>query len=276
MATSDTNRDGGDGPFETPFGVSHIGDEDQISANDGALELDETTEQLALDDDERLPWLDADDDDDAEEADGGRIFGLVVLGLIALATIVGGIWWSTHRNPDTTLIADGSTIAAPSEAYKEAPKVPGGKTFDGTGNTAFAVSEGQDRPGKLGEAPPPASAAGNGAPRPGFDLGKAPAGAPLPPGKAPVAAASAPAAAAAPATGPAVQVGAYSTRATAEAGWSRLAQQYSALSGMRYRIVEGKADIGTVFRLQAVPGDAAAAQALCNRLKSAGLACQVK
>ena len=59
-------------------------------------------------------------------------------------------------------------------------------------------------------------------------------------------------------------------------GWSRLTQQYSALSGQRYRIVEGKADIGTVFRLQAVPGDAAAAQALCGRLKSAGLACQVK
>ncbi len=266
MAGSDENRGEGEETFDSQNG-------DQ---RDEALELEETSEQLALDDDERLPWLDADDDDDTGEADGGRILGLVLLGLIALATIVGGIWWSTHRNPDPTLVADGSTIPAPSEAYKEAPKDPGGKTFDGTGNTAFAVSEGQSRPGKLGEAPPPASSAA--AAKPGFDLGKTPGGlAAPPPGKTPAANPSTAATSAtAPATGPAVQVGAYSSRASAEAAWSRLTQQYSALSGQRYRIVEGKADIGTVFRLQAVPGDAAAAQALCSRLKSGGLACQVK
>ena len=274
MAASDKNRGDGDEPIETQFGDTPFDDADGFVQRDDALELEEASEQLALEEDERLPWLDADDDDTVHEADGGRILGLVILGLIALATIVGGRWWSTNRNPDSTLVADGSTIAAPSEAYKEAPKNPGGKTFDGTGNTAFAVSEGQDRPARLGEAPPAAAA---GAARPGFDLGKGPAGGPPPvPGKAPEAIASAPVAATASAGGPAVQVGAYSTRASAEAGWSRLTQQYSALSGQRYRIVEGKADIGTVFRLQAVPGDAAAAQALCGRLKSAGLACQVK
>ena len=266
MAGSDGIREEG----EELFG-SQTGDE-----RGDALELDESSEQLALEDDERLPWLDADEDDDTGEADGGRILGLVVLGLIALATIIGGIWWSTHRNPDPTLVADGSTIPAPSEAYKEAPKDPGGKTFDGTGNTAFAVSEGQDRPAKLGETPTPSGAPA----RPGFDLGKGPSGpvAP-PPGKAQVASVSpAPAsnAAAAATGGPAVQVGAYASRASAEAAWGRLTQQYSVLSGQRYRIVEGKADIGTVFRLQAIPGDAAAAQSLCTRLKASGLACQVK
>ena len=78
------------------------------------------------------------------------------------------------------------------------------------------------------------------------------------------------------ATGVGVQVGAYSSKAAAEAGWSKLAQQHSALSGVRYRIVEGKAYIGTVFRLQAVAADGAGARALCGRLKSAGVACQVK
>jgi len=234
-------------------------DSDDVSADD-PLEA----EQLALDDDpERLPWLDS-DDDDAEEGDGGRILGLVVLGVVALATIVGGIWWSTHRTPDPALVADGSTIRAPGGDYKEAPKDPGGKTFDGTGNTAFAVSEGQSRPAKLGETPaPPAGAVA----KPGFNLVK-------PPAKPPATAASAAPAAAA--SGTAVQIGAYSTRVSAEAAWSRLSQQYSALSGQRHQTVEGKADIGTVFRLQALPGDAAAAQALCGRLKSAGLACQVK
>jgi hypothetical protein len=55
-----------------------------------------------------------------------------------------------------------------------------------------------------------------------------------------------------------------------------LVQAHSVLSGVRHRVVEGKADIGTVYRLQAVPGDAAAANALCGRLKAGGLACQVK
>jgi hypothetical protein len=71
-------------------------------------------------------------------------------------------------------------------------------------------------------------------------------------------------------------VAAYSTRASAEAGWARLSTQYELLSGVSHRIVEGTADIGTVYRLQAVPGDAAAAQALCAKLKAEGLACQVK
>lgn len=270
MAGSETDRVEGEEPVELT----------QVESGEDALELQETSDQLPLEDEERLPWLDADDDDDyASEAGGGRIFGLVVLGLIALATIVGGIWWSTHRNPDPTLVADGSTLPAPGEPYKEAPKDPGGKTFEGTGNTAFAVSEGQNRPAKLGEAPPPVVAGT--APRPGFDLGKAPAASATPaPGKAPVAAASPAAsaspAAATPAGGAAVQVGAYSSKALAEAAWGRLAQRYTALSGQRYRIVEGQADIGTVFRLQAMPGDASAAQALCSRLKASGLSCQVK
>ena len=114
----------------------------------------------------------------------------MLLGLIALATIVGGIWWSTNRTPDTALVADGSTIQAPPGDYKEAPKDPGGKTFDGTGNTAFAVSEGQSRPAKLGETSPPAAGP---APKPSIDLAKVPANNVAPtPAKAVTAATAAP------------------------------------------------------------------------------------
>ena len=45
---------------------------------------------------------------------------------------------------------------------------------------------------------------------------------------------------------------------------------------MRYRIVEGQADIGKVYRLQALPGGAAVAQSLCRSLKAARIPCQVK
>ena len=273
MAMVDGKVGDGDGPEgpegPEPFVGAADNDREEYLAEDAVSD-----DQLAFEDPaEKLPWLDTDDDDQAEATDGGRVLGLVVLGLIALATIVGGIWWSTHRNPDATLVADGGTIAAPSQAYKEAPKDPGGKTFDGTGNTAFAVSEGQTRPAKLGEgsapvAPPPGAATV----KPGFESVK-PAAASASPAAS---AASHAAANAGTASGPVVQVGAYSTHASAEAAWSRLSQQYSALSGQRHQTVEGKADIGTVFRLQALPGDAAAAQALCGKLKAAGLACQVK
>ena len=279
MAMVDGNlSDGGHGDGGGSEGTEHFAggadnDHDEYLAEDSVGD-----DQLAFDDEnEKLPWLDSDEDDEAQSSDGGRVLGLVVLGLIALATIVGGIWWSTHRTPDPTLVADGSTIAAPSQAYKEAPKNPGGKTFDGTGNTAFAVSEGQTRPAKLGEggapvAPPP----GGAAVKPGFDAIKPSVTVASASPAASTHAAAKAAANASSVAGPVVQVGAYSTHASAEAAWSRLSQQYSALSGQRHQTVEGKADIGTVFRLQALPGDADAAQALCNNLKSAGLACQVK
>jgi hypothetical protein len=256
MAGSDRERDGQDA-WETEPAPHEATEEDQLDT--GEL-------PLADDQNDRLPWLEA-DDDEPEEVSSGKILGLVLLGLVALAVIVGGIWWASNRTPDPTLVADGSTIEAPEGDYKQAPSDPGGKTFDGTGNTAFAVSEGQNRPARLGEASPPVP----GAPTAGLDESKAP---PPPPGKAP-AAAPAPAPAAG-APGTLVQVGAYSTRASAEAAWSRLVQRHEALSGVRHQVVEGTADIGTVFRLQAMAGDASAAQTLCGRLKAGGLACQVK
>jgi len=73
-----------------------------------------------------------------------------------------------------------------------------------------------------------------------------------------------------------VQVGAYSNRATAESGWSKLLTQFPALQGVKHRVVEGQADIGTVYRLQAVTGDLASANSLCSKLKATGGACQVK
>jgi len=222
---------------------------------DGALE----TERLALDEDDApLPWLESGDEEFEEEQGSGtgRILGLVVGSLVALAAIVGGIWWATHRNDGGALVADGSVIAAPKQPYKEAPKDPGGKTFAGTGDSSFVVSEGQTRPARLGDDSAPVAQA-------------APA-APAKPGSAPVAPATpAPA-------GVGVQVAAYSNQAQAEAGWTRLSSQYEALSGLHHRVVEGRADIGTVYRLQVMAADLAGAQALCGRLKAAGLACQVK
>ncbi len=273
MATTDTDRPGGedeqwDNDSYDPFG-SDPKSEGFASGEDAKdiveEEFDEAGELDLGDEDGSLPWLES--DDEFEEEGGSSFLLLALLALGALALIIGGIWWFTRDRDGADLVADGSVIEAPEAPYKERPEDPGGKTFEGTGDTSFAVSEGESRTAKLGD--------GDAAAKPGFDsVGASDSTDKASPGQ-PKPAATQPAVASAPA-GPGVQVGAYSTRSSAEAGWQSLSSSHSALSGLKYRIVEGKADIGTVFRLQALPGDAAAARALCAKLKSAGQDCAVK
>lgn len=224
------------------------------------------TEQLALtDEDERLPWLESADEDDYdyEGSDSSGMMKLVLMGLVALTVLVGAIWWATNRNPDPALTADGSLVQADSQPYKEAPKDPGGKKFDGTGDSSFAVSEGQNRPAQLGGAD---AGAGKGAPPPAATNAD--------PGAKPVVNVGQSAAASG---GVGVQVGAYSSKESAEAEWTKLVgKSKGLLSGVSHRVVAGTADNGTIYRLQAVAPDAAAANALCSKLKGAGLSCMVK
>ena len=227
--------------------------------------------RLGLDDgDERLPGLESADDIDPEGFDSGRIIGFVMLGLIALGMIVTAVWFASHRGPGA---ADGSTISAEAGPYKVAPEDPGGKKFAGTGDTSYAVAQGETRSGTIaGEEPAPA---------PGFSTAATPVPSatpkPAPSASAtPKASASATASAAPAASGVGVQVAAYTSAADAEAGWSALAARHDALSGFKHRVVEGQAEFGRVFRLQAVAGDVAAANALCAKLKASGQGCQVK
>lgn len=218
--------------------------------------------------DERLPWLESDEDGDEPPAyDTSRLVGLGLIMLVALVVLVGGVWFFANRGASSGPAPDGSLIAAPETPYKERPASPGGKTFAGTGDTSYAVGAGKEVEGRLAPAPatPVAAALANPAPVPTASA------APKPP--APTLANASEATLPA---GTAVQVGAYSTRADAEAGWQRLTGQTDALSGVSHRIIAGRADIGTVYRLQAVGGDKAGARDLCARLKAAGVACQVK
>ena len=220
--------------------------------------------RLGLDDgEERLPWLESADDIDPDEGfDSGRIIGFVLLGLVALAMIVGAVWFASHRGAGT---ADGSLIRAEPGPYKVAPENPGGKKFAGTGDTSYAVAQGETRTGTI--------AGGETAPQPRITATTTPA--PAASATAPKRSATASPALAAP-SGVGVQVGAYTSAADAEAGWTALAARHDALSGVKHRVIEGQADFGRVFRLQAVPGDLAAANALCASLKASGQGCQVK
>jgi hypothetical protein len=208
-------------------------------------------EQLALAaDDDRLPWLESGDEDDADDGgvDTGRIVGFAMFAALALAALVAGIWWFGQRAPDAELVADGSTIQAPPGPYKTRPSDPGGKTFEGTGNLAPAVGEGLATEGRIADNTP----------KPSIDAPK--------PGETPEPSAS----------GVGVQVGAYTSKADAEKGWQSLLARTDKLAGVSHRVLVGQADMGTVYRLQAVAGTVAAANDLCGALKGDGVDCQVK
>ncbi|MFC0205628.1 SPOR domain-containing protein [Novosphingobium soli] len=244
------------------FGQGKAGDPYFEDRGDAAVDTGfEQPRQLDLaEEDVRLPWLEGDDEDyEAENRGVGQGVLLALLGLVALAVIAGGVFWMLAGRSDQPLVADGGVIKAPAAPYKVRPDDPGGEVVAGTGDTSFAVAEGQARApqiDKSDETPAPSSPA------------MAPAAAPKPQASATPSAA--------PVSGVGVQVGAYASREAAEAGWTTLKSQHEPLAGVSHRILQGKADIGTVYRLQAVPGDAAAARALCSGMKAAGLSCQVK
>jgi cell division septation protein DedD len=231
-------------------------------------ELKDADGELDLATADSLPWLGSEDeDDDAGGWDGGQIM-LFAAGLVALgAVLLAGVWWVSNRAANGDTIADGSVIEAPAGPIKQRPDDPGGKQFDGTGNVAPVVGEGGSRSAVVANPSLPALP-----------------DAPLPPGgtatkPAPITAPSAaPAATPAPAalSGVGVQLAAYGTRARAEEGWTQVSRRTDALAGVKYRVVEAKVDIGTVYRLQAVTGSRAEADRLCAALKADGVDCQVK
>jgi hypothetical protein len=213
--------------------------------------------ELDLADTDNLPWLESDvDDEDAGGLDMGQILGFAGGLIVLLAVVVGAVWYVSGRATGADAVADGSVIEAPAGPIKERPEDPGGKTFAGTGNVAPLVGEGGTREAVVAE---PAAA---------------PAPKPMP---SPSPSASTSAAAPAPqVAGVGVQLAAYGTRARAEQGWVDIARRTELLTGVKHRVVEGKVDIGTVYRLQAVVGSRAEAEKLCAALKADGVECQVK
>src|SRR3546814_12065741 len=90
---------------------------------------------------DRLPWLEAVEEEEASEGPtAAKLVAFVVLGLVAIGLIVGGLFWMGNRGEG----GDGcepELIAAPEGDYKVKPEEPGGMEVEGTGETAFAASE---------------------------------------------------------------------------------------------------------------------------------------
>jgi hypothetical protein len=213
----------------------------------------EAEEQLALaDGEERLPWLESEDEDEQPGVDTGRIVAFAAIGALALTLLLGALWWFTGDRANEELVADGGVIEAPDEPYRTRPDEPGGQQVAGTGDTSFEVGEGHAVEGRI---------AGDDAPAVGIDREQA----------------GAPTATATPAArGIGVQVGAYSSREAAETGWTTLSGRIEALQGRNHRVLQGTADSGMIYRLQALAGTVTEAETLCRSIKSQGGDCQVK
>lgn len=213
----------------------------------------EVEEQLALDDDESsLPWLEDDDEYQDEGAFDARLIWFALIGLVVIGALLFGAWWFLRDRPDTELLADGSTIEAPDGPYKERPEEPGGREVEGTGDTAFEVSEGQTRRGRLADDTT----------------------APAPVTSAPIDAKASDEAV--PSGAVYVQIGAFTSRSDASDAWVRALGRYSALSGLRHRIVEAQVNGATVYRLQAIAPNRAAGDATCRAIRNAGGDCYIR
>jgi hypothetical protein len=73
--------------------------------------------------------------------------------------------------------------------------------------------------------------------------------------------------------GVSIQLGAFSSQASADAAWKSLSGRFATLAGLTQNVVTApKPSGGTVYRLRASGADAAA---VCSKLKVAGESCVV-
>ncbi len=225
---------------------------------------DARADELAEED--RLPWLEAvEEDDDRDGPSIAKLIGAIVIGLAAIAVIVGGLFYLGNRNRSD---GNGEIIAAPGGDYKVRPEQPGGMNATGDGETAAAASAGAEPKGRINtnavaEAPvarPPQAAPQIPAARP-----QAPAARPQVPPAPPVRPAPA-------AGGATIQLGAFSSQAGATSAWRALSGRFRYLAPLGHSVVPVQTGGRTLYRLRASGPDAAG---VCRRLQVAGEDCAV-
>jgi hypothetical protein len=221
------------------------------------------TDVRADEDDDRLPWLEA-----VEEEERGpspvKLIAAVVIGLIAIGIVVGGLFWLGNRN--NAAGGEPEVIASPG-AYKTPAPDPGGMKLDNSGSTQVATSEGTEQTSSVNPdagAETPVNQPAQPRTRP----------APPPQGQAPAAQPPAQPRPQPPAqprlTGPTIQVGAYPSAQAANREWARLTQRFPYLRSLDHAVMTHQRGGQTFYRLRAAGGEA---QAVCRRLRAARQPC---
>lgn len=223
--------------------------------------MSETGQELGLQDEDRLPWLEAvDSDDESESVSSGKLIGFMLAGLVAIGLIVGGVWWLRSQKPEPQ--GDGTLIAAPQGDYKVKPDAPGGMKVEGQGDAAFAASEGAEANGKVDTAALPETPVA------------APKAAASPVAK-PVAAKPVVTAAVPPSGGKLIapggggtliQLGAYNSEAAANTAWRALAAKNPALAKLPRSVAAASVGGKTYYRLRANAGSPTNAATLCGQV----------
>ena len=216
-------------------------------------------------DEDRLPWLEAVEED---EEQGGppvaKLIGAILIGLIAIAVIVGGLFWLGNRNRTD---GNGEIIAAPEGDYKVRPEEPGGMNVTGEGGTAAAASAGAEPRGQINTNAVAEAPIARPQPAP-----QAPAAQPQAPATRPQAPAPARPQPAAAGLGATIQLGAFSTSAGANSAWRALSARFRYLAPLGHSVVPVQSGGRTLYRLRASGPDAAN---ICRRLQVAGEDCAV-
>ena len=242
---------------------------------------DDDRDTLPLQDEDRLPWLEAVDDNvDDDTISTGKLIGFGIAALAAIGIVIGGI--SVLRSQPGPPHGDGKLIAAQEGDYKVKPDAPGGMKVEGQGDSSFAASEGAEANGKIdtnaaSEAPVKGAKAAS--VKPGFSgtpaKPVATASVPASGGKlvAPPPAKPLPNAAMAAASGSLVQLGAFGSEAKANEAWTSMAKRFGYLSALPKSVVVAQVNGNQVYRLRANAGGQAST--ICGKLKIAGENCMI-
>ncbi|MBX3562908.1 MAG: SPOR domain-containing protein [Sphingomonas sp.] len=209
-------------------------------------------------DEDRLPWLEAVEEESEGSGPGlAKLIGAVVIGLLAIGLIVGGLFWLGNRGESE---ADGTLIAAPEGDYKVRPDDPGGMNVAGEGDTAYAASAGRTPEGRLNTDTVPEAPVARPEPAPKAAPPATAAQTPAPPPQAPAA------------SGGTIQLGAFSSQASANRAWSGLSGRFRYLAPLSHNVVAVQSGERTLYRLRASGPDAAG---ICRRLRVAGEDCTI-
>ena len=226
-------------------------------------------DELEVGDEDRLPWLEAVEEDDGGE--GGpsvaKLIAAIVIGLVAIGVIVGGLFWLGNRGQPG---GNGEIIAAPEGDYKVRPENPGGMNVSGEGEVAAAASAGQTPQGNLALNAPEAPVTQGQRPAAPAPVAQAPAPQPAPAPAPPRPAPTPPAPQQPAAPGATIQLGAFSSQAAANQAWASLAGRFRYLAPLSHAVVPVQAGGRTLYRLRA---SGAGAADICRRLQVAGEAC---
>ena len=240
---------------------------------------------LGLEDEDRLPWLEAADGFEEDgEVSPARLLVMVLGGLLLIGAVLGGLWWIQNGGAR----GNGELIAAQQGDYKVAPKTDGAKTFEGEGDASFSASEGAEPAGKVDPSrmpeepavtPDEREAAAKKSATDKAAAAKAAAVKVPPTDKAKAVAAKAPDADAPPKTaassGAMIQLGAFSSDAAAAKAWTSLSKRFAYLAELNKSVSPAKVGNGTVYRLRVSAGTTANATNLCGKLRVAGENCVV-